>query len=108
MAGIFIATGISRLSTTTWVDGYLVFKKRLKKSPAKFYCTYLVYFIFFAVAAVMLKKVFELFPFEGWMGFFAEVILCALIYNILFVLVFGMTKTFRNVVKMFFRRGRTV
>ncbi len=109
MAGIFIATGISRLATTTWVDGYLVFKKRLNKSPLKFYAAYIAYFMFAAGVALLLQALLPLLNFEGWIGFILEVIICALVYNGLFVIVFGTTtKVFSDVLNMFIKRGKKV
>lgn len=109
MAGIFIATGVSRLVTTTWVDGYLVFKKRLNKAPWKFYGAYAVYFLFTAGVALLLQMFLPLFAFEGWTGFIKQVIICAVVYNGLFVLVFGTTtKVFYDVLKMFLKRGKKV
>lgn len=107
MSGIFIATGISRLATTTWVDGYLVFKKRLNKSPLKFYVTYAFYFVFAVGVTIILQAFLPLFDFEGWMGFFKVVVITALVYNGLFVLAFGTTtKVFGDVLNMFFKRGK--
>ena len=109
MSGIFIATGISRLVTTTWVDGYLVFKKRLNKSPVKFYATYIVYFLFAAGAAFLLRALLPLFEFEGWGGFIKAAVITTLVYNGLFAVVFGSTtKVFHDVIKMFLKRGKKV
>ncbi|MBQ8539854.1 MAG: polysaccharide biosynthesis C-terminal domain-containing protein [Clostridia bacterium] len=109
MSGIFIATGISRLVTTTWVDGYLVFKRRLNKSPLKFFVTYVLYFLFAAVMTIILQTFLSLFDFEGWMGFLKAVVITAVVYNVLFVLVFGATtKVFYDVLNMFLKRGKKV
>ncbi len=55
MSGIFVATAISRLVTTTWIDGYLVFTRRLKKSPAKFFMTYIMYFAFAVFSTIFME-----------------------------------------------------
>lgn len=109
MAGIFVATGISRLVTTTWVDGYLVFKKRLNKSPVRFYLTYVAYFLFATITAIILQPVLNLFDLGGWIGFVKAVGITAAIYNVLFVMVFGTTtKVFYEVISMFLKRGKKV
>lgn len=109
MSGVFIATGISRLVTTTWVDGYLVFRKRLNKSPIKFFVTYVMYFLFAAVMAIVLQTTLGLFDFYGWMGFIKAALIVALVYNIVFVFIFGTTtKVFHDVLKMFFKRGKRI
>lgn len=108
MEGIFLATGLSRLLTTTWVDGYLVFKKRLDKSPTKFFAMYAVYFVFTAAVAVVLQVVLTLFcDFEGWGGLIAHIAIVFVAYNALFILVFGTTtNVFYDVLNMFLKKGK--
>ncbi len=109
MSGIFVATGVSRLITTTWVDGYLVFKKRLNKSPVRFYVTYVAYFLFAIITAIILQAVLTRFDLEGWIGFIKAVGITAVVYNVLFIFVFGTTtKVFYDVLNMFFKRGKKV
>ncbi len=109
MSGIFVATGVSRLITTTWVDGYLVFKKRLNKSPVRFYVTYVAYFLFAIITAIILQAVLARFELEGWIGFIKAVGITAVVYNVLFIFVFGTTtKVFYDVLNMFFKRGKKV
>ncbi|MBR5535237.1 MAG: hypothetical protein IKU60_01180, partial [Clostridia bacterium] len=106
MSGIFIATGVSRLVTTTWVDGYLVFKKRLDKSPVKFFTVYALYFVFAVLVTLILESILKLFEFNGWFGFIKSVVITAVVYNGLFIIVFGTTKVFREVLNMFIKRGK--
>lgn len=106
MTGIFVATGISRLATTTWVDGYLVFKRRLNKSPLKFFGTYVIYFVFTAAAALIMQAVIPCITIYGWAGLVLKTAICFIAYNILFVICFGFTKVFRGVLNMFLRKGK--
>lgn len=106
MAGIFIATGISRLATTTWVDGYLVFKHRLNKPPFKFYGMYILFMAFAVCASVILQFALSFIAFTGWMGLIIKIVICFAGYNLLFVIFFGSTKIFREVVNMFFKKGK--
>ena len=108
LAGIFIATGISRLLTTTWVDGYLVFTKRLNKSPIRFFKTYILYFVFTVFAVTVTYTILSYIKFAGIIGLVGKVALCAVIYNLLFVICFGGTKIFREVLSMFFKKGKKI
>lgn len=106
LMGIFLATGISRLLTTTWVDGYLVFKKRLGKSPAKFFEKYLLYFAFTISVTAVIYAILTPIEFDGIVGVGCKIALCAVLYNALFVVCFGKTKVFREVASMFLKRGK--
>ncbi len=108
LAGIFFATGISRLLTTTWVDGYLVFTKRLKKSPMRFFKTYVLYFIFTIFVVAVTYTALSYMSFTGIWGLVSKIALCAVIYNLLFVICFGGTKIFREVLSMFFKKGKKI
>lgn len=108
LAGIFIATGVSRLLTTTWVDGYLVFTKRFNKSPVKFFKTYILYFVFTGFAVVVTYTILSYIRFSGIVGLVSKIALCAVIYNLLFVICFGTTKIFREVLSMFLKKGKKI
>lgn len=108
LMGIFLATGISRLLTTTWVDGYLVFTKKLNKSPMRFFCTYVVYFGFTVVATAVIYMILSRIGFEGIIGVGCKIALCAVMYNALFAVCFGRTKVFKEVLNMFFKRGKKI
>ncbi len=108
LAGIFIATGVSRLLTTTWVDGYLVFTKRLNKSPARFFKTYVLYFVFAVFAVAITYTILGYISFVGVVGLVGKIALCAVIYNLLFIICFGRTKIFREVLSMFLKKGKKI
>ncbi|MGM9552059.1 MAG: lipopolysaccharide biosynthesis protein [Clostridia bacterium] len=103
LSGIFMATAISRLATTTWVDGYLVFKNRLNKSPMKFFGTYALYFVFALFCGVVINCVLGYVAFEGILGLVLKIGLCFLLYNLLFLICFCKTKVFKSVINMFMR-----
>ncbi len=104
MSGIFAATAISRLATTTWVDGYLVFKKRLLKSPAEYYGTYVVYFAFTVVTAAVINCLFAFMEFSGVLGLIEKILLCFVLYNLMFLICFCKTKVFGEVLRMFIKK----
>lgn len=105
MSGIFIATAVSRLATTTWVDGYLVFKKRLNKSPIKFFGVYVFYLAFTVTSAYFIQSVLLFVEIEGWIGLMVQIGITFAMYNLLFAFVFGITTdVFWEVINMFFRR----
>lgn len=100
MAGIFAATGISRILTTTWVDAYLVFTKKLKKSPLPFYKKYVLYFIFTAFATLLTKLAIDMVTITGWIGVILKIAVCFVLFNVLFLAAFGRTRIFKEVVEM--------
>lgn len=52
MAGILIATGISRLLTNVWYEPYAVYKYGLKANVITYYITYIKYIIILAVSII--------------------------------------------------------
>lgn len=100
MTGIFAATGISRLLTTTWVDVYLVFKKRLHKSPLPFFSKYALYFLFTVLASCVVRYLAGGIDISGWFGVGVKIVFSFAAFNVLFVLCFGRTKVFREVLEM--------
>lgn len=104
MAGIFAATGLSRLLTTTWFDAHLIFTKKLGKSAMRYYLTYLKYFIFAALVTLCCEVTAKTLPLSGWIGAGCKIIVCGVLYNVLFLAVFCGTNVFKEVFNMLLRR----
>lgn len=93
--GIYLATAISRLLTNTWYDPYAVFKYGLNKNP----CIYLARFIEYAVLLVGVTIVCLLIcvpiKLSLPLQIIIKVIVCTLVPNGVFYLVFRNTKEFK-------------
>lgn len=99
VTGILLATSISRLATTTWLDIYLVHKYRFKKSPAKFYLRYLICFLIVIFVFAMTYVITNSVRVFGILGFVIKLILSILIPNIMFLIIFFRTNEFKELVK---------
>lgn len=99
LAGIFIATGISRLFTTTIVDPWLVYRNNFGRRPYDYYLKYLIESIGVILNGAIQVWLTGLIPLNGWIGFFVKVIVVCITANIVFLLEFGWTKDFRALLK---------
>ena len=99
VTGILLATSISRLLTTTWLDIYLVHKYSFKKSPYRFYLRYLCYFLIVSVVGVLSFIVINSINVAGILGFAIKLLLSVIIPNSIFLLVFFKTEEFKELVK---------
>lgn len=99
LAGIFFATSISRLVTTTWYDPYIVYKHNFKKKPYKYYINYLINFVKVAIVYVLSYFILKLIPGEGISTFVIKLVIYIIISNIAFALLFMKTKEFKGVIR---------
>lgn len=100
--GILFATTISRVVTTTWYDPYVVFKHGLGKSPWLYLKRYVRYLCVLLIAAVGCYFSFKLIHGTVAMKVLLEIIVCSIVVNIVFFIVFRKETEFlklRNVVK---------
>lgn len=96
LAGIFVATGVSRLLTTTIVDPWLVYKNNFESKPYEYYAKY-----FLETVAVILNGAIQIWLIsfillEGWAGFIVKLLVLCISCNIIFLILFGWTKDFRQ------------
>ena len=98
VTGVFLATSISRLLTTTWYDPYLIFKKRLNLSAKKFVVRYVQYFIIFVVVGIISYFTINLIGVSGILGFLIKGIIAFIEINLLFLGCFFKRREFKNTI----------
>lgn len=105
LAGIYLATAISRLLSTNLIDSYLVTKYCFGKTPIKYHLLYMGYSLFVFADTALCGFALSFLPLQGIMGFILKVILFSLMYELIFVLLSLKNKNFRyvlcKVVKIF-------
>ena len=98
LAGIFIATGISRLCTTTIVDPWLVYKNNFNQKPFEYYIKYTVETLAVIVNGVIQVQILNLISMNGWIGFIIKGIVICITSNLVFLIEFGWTKDFKGLI----------
>lgn len=92
--GIFLGTMISTITTSLWVEPYMLFKHRLQ-APVRFYfMKYVWYVIVTGIAWVITDNVCGLVVGGPLLQCCLRLLICLLIPNVLFLLVYCKTKDF--------------
>ena len=111
IAGIFLATMVARLLTTTWMDIFVVFRKGFAQSPWRVYVRTALYAAVMLANMAITQFVLSLITIQGIPGFIVQVIVCSVVCNLLFLVCYCRTKAFgyvwmqfQNLVKMLFRK----
>lgn len=99
--GIFIATAISRLLTTSWIDPYLVHKYEFKTSFLKYIKKYFYYLVVVIINFLVCYNIFKLLPMNNIITIILYAILCTILSNIIFVLFLFKTKEFNDLKERF-------
>ena len=99
--GILLATAISRVLTNSWYDPYVVFKYGLNSSIKKYFIRY---FKFLGILAIGLGVTFFITSFievTGILTLILKLVICCIIPNIIFILVFCRTKEYKYFMRIF-------
>lgn len=96
MAGIFIATPISRLLTTGIVDPHLIYKNTFNKKPLIYHLKYLGYFALIVLIGTLCCYLTSLVNIGGWLEVIFEIVIVTVVFNIIMLVVFMRTKMFRE------------
>lgn len=108
VAGVFIATGISRLVTTTLVDPWLVYKNNFNEKPIEYYKKYFIGTVVVLVNGGLQALLSSFFPLHGWGGLLFKLIIISFTTNLLFLLAFGKTYEFISLKGRIEKRFRRV
>ena len=101
MAGIFIATPISRFLTTGIVDPHFIYKKTFNKKPIIYHLKYFGYLGFVVILGGLSCYLTSLISIGGWFGVIINIIIVTAVFNSIMLLVFFRTKMFRELFASF-------
>ena len=96
VAGVFIATSISRLVTTTWIDPYLIHKYEFKTSLIKFFKKYVKYIIIYFAGFIACYFITENLPTTGVIDLILRGIIVVIVPNTIMFLVCYRSKEFKD------------
>ena len=86
MFGVLIATGITKLFILTSYEPYYIHKNAFGTSSAKYYKTYIYYFVVTIVAFITSGFIINMIPLNGIGGFIIDGIVITLIVVVIFIL----------------------
>lgn len=98
LAGIFLATSISKLCTIEIADGFYVFRDGFNLSPLKYFQKYFCTFLLFLCNYFFTNFIVSYISINGIFGFLIKAIVCVVISNSVLIVCFSKTKTFTNLI----------
>ncbi|WP_440960665.1 lipopolysaccharide biosynthesis protein [Paenibacillus nitricinens] len=107
--GIFIGTIISTLTTCFWVEPYILYKYGFKKSISSYFLKYAIYTMIMLLGGGVTWLICYYIKGETISSFLLKGIICAIVPNTIFLLVFWKTAEFKyliSVVKTITRRKK--
>ena len=101
LPGVVLGTIISSVSTVIWVEPYVLFKHYFKRSVKSYLLKY-IFFVFVTCAAgAATYFLCGLLPSGGWRYFIAKMGICAVLPNLIFLLCFFKTESFKYWLSLF-------
>lgn len=97
LAGIFLATSISRALTLCWIDPYYIYKLKFKTSSKKYFGKYFIYLIITFLTYLTFKFIFSLINLNGWSGLFTKAVIFTVLCNGLYILLSFRTVEFKGI-----------
>jgi len=99
LAGVFLATTISKLLTCELADGYYAYKRALNISPMKYFVKLISYYALFAVNVLICYLTIECISIAGLWGFLVKGCVCFALSNLVNILALYQTEAFRGLLK---------
>lgn len=92
--GILLATAIARLLTNVWYSPYALFRYGFELSAKIYFVSYIKYFLLLAATGTVCWLVCALVNFKPIVNAVIKMLVCSLIPNLIFFIVFFKTKEF--------------
>lgn len=100
--GIFIGTLISTITTSLWVEPYMLYKHRLKAPVYKYFVKYGIYFIVTCIVWRLTDYLCGLVTGSLIQQIVLRLLICAGVINVLFLIVYGQSKEFKFLLSKLF------
>ena len=101
LAGVFMGTLVSSIILPCWQRPYIIYKHVFKKSSKEYFVKYLIYLSAIIITALGISRVSNIYLSEvNYITFLIRMIICSIIPNIVFVLVFSKTAEFQYLFSM--------
>lgn len=88
LIGVFLGTTISLITTSFWVEPYILFKHYFKKRVRYYFTKYIVRFILTLLIATLMQLLANTIFQYTWGSFILLTILCILVFNVIFILIY--------------------
>ena len=99
ISGILLGTIISRLCVYFWYDPYILHKTLFRRKLKHYFATYIRYGMSTLGAGGLCLAISNNIPVQNQgLAFLADIILCAVLPNTLFLLLFGRREEFRIII----------
>lgn len=106
IAGVFLGTTISTVSTCLWIEPYVLYKHILKTPLYVYFKKYAIYTIAVVFSTVIVSSLAELLQGNIYFVFAMKCVLCALVPNIIFFVIFHNTAEFKYFISLVKRFGK--
>lgn len=104
--GIFLASSISKILTTSWFDTYVIYRDEFKKSPLKYYLRHLMLIISVCINFICCYFITNLIVGNSIMTFIFKTFITILLCNLIFILMFAHTSEFKNIYFKLLKRSK--
>lgn len=95
IAGVFIGTVIAALSTSIWVEPYIIYKHLFKIPVISHFKKLFIFIVVTFAIGFIVKNIVYFINYTTWLGFFITAICCTLLTAMLFVIVFCRADEFK-------------
>lgn len=101
IAGVFLGTLISILTTSFWVDPYILYKHGFNKSMFVHFKKWFFYFIITIFVGLLTERISSIFTNYTLSSIIGGLLVCLIVPNVIFIIIFHRTAEFKQVFQIF-------
>ena len=100
VCGIFIGTIISTITTSLWIEPYVLYKYGLKCKIREYFKKFIIYTIIAIYSFIIMNFVCGFITEISLLTFIIKGIICVSIFNVIFILLFYKTEEFKYYINL--------
>lgn len=99
--GVLLGTLVSTITTCFWIEPYVLYKYGFKKPLSNYFKKFLIYTVIIVIIGFFIYYICDVITITGILGLVIKLLLCAVIFNGMYLLIFFKSPQFKYLLTVF-------
>lgn len=99
--GVLLGTLVSTITTCFWIEPYVLYKYSFKKPLSNYFKKFLIYTVIIVIIGFFIYHICNVITITGILGLVIKLLLCAVIFNGMYLLIFFKSPQFKYLLAVF-------
>jgi O-antigen/teichoic acid export membrane protein len=101
LAGVFLGTMVSFLTTALWIEPVVLFKHYLGKGVSKYFVEYIYFALTTVISSIIIKYITDTINNHSILTWVVKLIICLIVHNLIIIIIYRKTNAYKDCLRRF-------